>query len=93
MNSNGKHAAATHPLIATIKWHFSTVTLLLLIVMVMLILFFKGMKQAVKNLESRAEARIFQYQPGAQLDEGKDSEHRKLAEERLNTCIGDAWAH
>jgi hypothetical protein len=79
--------------ISTLKWLLGFVTLLLLIVTAMLVFAFKMMTQAVKNTESRAEARLFQEQAENLLDEGKDAELRKLAEERLNKAGSDAWAH
>ena len=78
--------------ISTLKWLLGFVTLLLLIVTSMLVFAFKMMIKAVKT-EFRAEARVFEEQAENLLDEGKDTELRRLAEKRLNEAGSDAWAH
>lgn len=79
--------------ISALKWFLGVVILLLFIVTVMLIFAFKMMIRAVRNTESRAEARLFQEQADVLLEEGKDAELRELAEDRIKKYRADAWAH
>jgi len=79
--------------ITTLKWLLMFVTLMLLTLIAIIIYFFKNLMQAVKNSESRVEANVFQDKAAALLDDGKDAELRKLAEERLLDWSSDSWAH
>ena len=77
----------------TLKWLFGILAVFLFIVTVGLVSFLKMMSLAVKNTETRAEARIFSQQADTLLEEGKNKELKEHAELRLEEYPSDAWAH